>query len=386
MENKADMTYCAFCYERFKGHSAADTYLRALKRTREREEGGEPSSLLPAYDIPDEKSFTPPQLQQTTTAFSWSKEFRNLKTLAVRYWRPAFILIGGIALFLFIENAIDPATRFHYFGTRFTYSFPFSTPVTYICGYTTEATRWSERAQQMDTPLGDIKIEEVGTIHVQEVQENKKSLPLIEVASNNWLINVHTKNGVKSSIVPENSPSLIASHFALDKHGEVIRRQYGPSTRMARNAVFISPRWPTGRIKEKQTWDDAAEWSDPLEGWTIFWSAQRHWHVEGLAPCGENTCALLVYEADLTPRMSEQPNWMHNVAWVRAVIHATGDVIFDMTQHQVVSHHLTYETTLRGMIPDLSEIPAAMRVGRRAFHTRGEIIFTLKNQTSIQRQ
>ena len=378
--NPPNAEFCSLCQESFKKHrhSAADTYLRAMAKARERERGKEGK---PAVQPDEAAEPAKPFIPWLDIAVA-GKALRQAGTWIVRYRRPLGMLLAGLCLFLFIETAMDPATRFRWLGSRLTYNFA-GPPVTYIAGSAHELTRWSERAGQMDTPLGDIKIEEIGTVSVQAQGAKKKSS--VEIQCRNWLVNILRAKKTASRLLAPGSEDLASSFIELDKHGRILRRRQGPSIRVAKSAAFLAPALPNRRLKEKSAWTDTADWIDTLDGWTFRWTAERRWLAAGVEPCGENTCVRLVYEAWLKPQIVNQPAWMTGSKWRLARLQGTGEVLFDTARHEVLAHQLNYEGVLRATLSDLGQIPAALRVGRRAFHTAGEIIFRLKSRVSLRR-
>jgi hypothetical protein len=378
MKNADGATYCAFCYERFGGRSAADTYLQAMKRVRALENNGEtptePSSVEP----------TPAPRPRDRSKATRRLIFFNLSKFFRRFWRPLGLLAAGVLTLFFIQSSLNPVIRFHYFGGRLLYAFPAQKPSTYIFGSTTDAVRWSERGGQMDTPMGDLKIEDIGTVDVQGIAQDKKTTG-VTVTSKNWLLNIHRHKGLESHLLSNQPQFLSPSYFHLDAHGSAAQRQQGASIRVAKSVAFLAVTFPSQRISEKTRWSDQAQWTDALDGWAVTWSTVRRWQVVGPVECGKDLCVQLHYETVLTPHIQNQPPWMHGAAWESGAGHGTGDLVFNLTQKMMVSHHMNYVATLRAGVPDVGLIPAGMRVGRRAFHSRGEIIFNLKNSSSLQR-
>jgi hypothetical protein len=378
MENGASLQHCEFCHAKLRGHSAAENYLAHMRRAKEREDAEE--GVEAKKPAPKTKYSSP-----SSPPIEWGATLRKGTQWMVTYRRPLLILATGLLTFILIELSFDPGLRFRYLGTHLTYAFSPKAPTSYIVGSTIDIERWSERSGQLDTPMGTLKIEELGTVNVSAKGATRKGVELT-VASNNWLLNVHREKGLESHPLSDMPALLTPAHLWLDGKGRLIRRQQGESIRVAKSTQFLAPLFPKGRVREGQTWTDTSDWIDALDGWTLYWSAERTWRAEHPVPCGDDTCILLTYTATLTPQMTSQPGWMTDVDWQpQDTIQGTGELVFDTANHQVLSHHVEYNALLRARIQNLSQIPRELRVGRRAFPTAGEIVFNLKNRIALQR-
>src|SRR5689334_2792983 len=122
-ENPAGAEYCEMCYEKFH-RSAAETYMRAMKRAREK--GGYEPLPMPTEHAPQ------PAPQAVSEPIPWAKIGGETRTFLVRFWRPLLLLASGLALFLLIGNVVSPETQFRYLGMRLVYRFSTDAPVRYI--------------------------------------------------------------------------------------------------------------------------------------------------------------------------------------------------------------------------------------------------------------
>lgn len=374
MDNPSKAEHCAFCYERFRNVSAADTYLKAIRRVRDKERMAEPAPVEPAAPSPSKI----PSIQ-----IPWDHLRQSLRQGFSRYGKAGAAVLGGLLFFLLIEEGLDPATRFHYLGAQLTYA-PSPKPLTYVTGSSAETRRWAERSGQMDTPLGDVHGTEVGTIKVESHKTQDKT-ELLTVSSNNWMLTHGAGTVAAGHVLNNGTPLLAAATMELDRRGRVIHRHEGASIRMARSMQLLVPQWPAKRLRAGDTWTDATDWSDTLEAWTFHWAVVRHWRLADPTPCGDHLCVRMTYDAVLTPHIADAPQWMAHAHWAIAPLTGSGEAVFDMTAHQMVSHRVEYAGVVRAAIADLSDIPSELRVGHRAFHVAGEIIFDLKNSLSLQR-
>jgi len=374
MDNPQQAEHCAFCYERFRNVSAADTYLKAMRRARDKERSAEGVPVEPVAP----SHATTPAIQ-----IPWDRLMRSFRQGLSRYGKAGAAVLGGLLFFLLIEEGLDPAVRLHYVGARLTYA-PSPKPLTYVTGSTVEARRWAERSGQMDTPLGDVRATEVGTIKV-ESHKTKNKTELLTVSSNNWMLTEGEGTIASGHVLNNGTPLLSPATIELDRRGHVLHRRPGASIRMARSLQLLTPPWPAKRLRLGATWTDTTDWSETLDAWTFRWTVVRRWRLADPAPCADHFCVRMTYDAVLTPHIADAPHWMAHAHWALTPLTGSGEAIFDTTAHQMVSHRVEYAGVVRAAIDDLSDIPSGLRVGRRAFQAAGEIIFDLKNNLSLQR-
>lgn len=379
-ENDAVAEYCTFCHAPFKKkmHSAAETYLKAMKRHRETTPIEELNN--PAAPSAQGKPPAPPLLPKV----DWAGYAQGAWNLVMAYRRPLALFVAGLLLIAGVLFISSSGFWFSTLGAKPGYHFSPKASPSYIVGFQSQIKRWAERQGQLDTPMGEIKIEEIGTLSTESVGGKTKSSSAVRLRDREWLIAVHRSDRTDSKTYPGRTTADPAG-ATLNASGQVSAR-HAETPRLAKSAAFLFIWFPTSRLKAGRTWNDTVEWIDTLGGWTVRWRALRQWRVIGLVPCGEKPCVQIAYRAELTARDFTAPDWMSEARWsVASPVVGQGEVVFDTQHHQLVSHSLDYAATLRASVRDLGRIPSDLRVGSRVFHTAGEVVIDCKNRVSLQR-
>ena len=218
-KSRARHLLCEFCFERFRGHSAASTYIQAMQRARAA--GGTKDAF------PSDQQASAPSAPSIDFSAGQSGPRRAVWGIYPRFWRPLIVLTAGFLLLFFIQEGLNPVIRFHYFGARLTYAFSAKTTLTYVFGSTTTAGRWSERGGQMDTPLGDLKIADVSTVKILGTPEKHPKTTPVSLSSTNWLLEIYRKKGLESHLLSrQRNPLPLHASFL----GGYPRRHHAPST------------------------------------------------------------------------------------------------------------------------------------------------------------
>lgn len=371
--NPKGVTYCGMCYEVFNS-SAAKTYLRTVRAQNRQAELEENAPII---DI--DKNFK--KLDAAFDKVNWIGAGLWIKNFATTYKKPLLVVLGFCVLAPLLFLIKETAT--HLQAYRFEYAFP--QPTRYLVGYHTTIKSWSERQGQLDTPLDDFKIDEVGNVIVQSETKTKKGPQTLSLRAEEWIQMSEGSSSV-SRPIPLNHPSLAPGTVLLDAKRRVAERRITATPRLAKGAAFILPSFPIGGTRAGRQFKQIVDWVELLGDWKVRWTGQLLWTVKGQAACGPNACTHLTYQATISPELWNVPDWARGqVGHPRFEGTAQGDVLFDAGNRRIFAHNFSADGTFRVPLNDLSRIPSELRVGRRVPEFPGVIVMQLHNQIDVRR-
>jgi hypothetical protein len=373
------------CYEVFN-RSAADTYLKAMKRERlESQDAAEAASSPVVRE-------TLQELQGTVKNVDWAGLGERLFPLLRKLW-PVFLIGAGlIAGGMTIRFLVRPALWYHLLGKKLSYAFPENDSLAFRVGMTEKIRSWSERDGRLDTPLEEFQVEELGNVFLAPEKSSAKDLAAARLRVKEWIQVVHDArrpagSGMSlSHTIPLNHPSLADAHLTLDKKGFLMERPSSGALRTGKAAVFLAPLFPTHRLRRGEEWTERIEWTDIFNDWKIHWAGTRRWAVGELEPCDGGNCLRLTYQADVQPQLWASPGWAAKAGrQIEPQMSAEGVVLFDAAHQRLASSTFSYDGILRIPTQDLGRIPRELRVGRRVKKTPGDIVIRFENIIDLHR-
>lgn len=363
------------CYEVFN-RSAAQTYLRAIRRQRREEDG-------PPPDEPEAKIKFQREVQASVfSRIDWATLANNLLAGLRKYWKvpiAALILlsVGTVALQL-----LSATFWYEHVGRKLTYAFPVKTPLVYLVGMKQNVKIWSERQGRLDTPMEKRSTDEMGNLVVQRLPAKGKTV--IQVSAREWIQILNEDQGSTSRNIPSKHPSLVPGKILLDKQGTVLERRANATPRIGKSLGFLALRMPKGMLKAGRTWSENVQWTDEFNGWKVAWAGKVTWTLGIPQPCRQGSCTPLTAMGDLRPTLVDTPVWATGaMGSVNGKASLQSRVLFDPGQKRLVSHAADYQGLLRVPIRSLERIPMELRVGRRV-KGPGEIALYIDGKVDLQ--
>jgi len=372
--NPPGATHCGMCYEVFN-RSAADSYMRSVRRERLQAQRQPPSATSSLQPVARE-------INDTIKNIDWAGLFRGLWGFVHHYRKSMGIVFAVAGVAILADFLSSPAVRFSAYGSRLTYSFKNQKKTKYLVGLQTNVKIWSERQGQLDTPIDQFQVDNIGNVFLQK-KDNSKDHALITMTPQEWIEIIRRGERTESRNIPLDHPTLAPMSVQIDGHGTLVQRYYRFSPRLAKSLDFLMPSFPRGTVRKGWAWTEPVQWVEMIGDWKIFWGGDLRWTVVGQANCGDTTCDQLEYQADLQPRLSSVPAWASGA--VRIVNYhgtASGLALFDAHHGRLFSNSFRYDGMLRIPISDLSRIPRTLRVGRRV-RGPGELVFDYKSRIEI---
>jgi hypothetical protein len=377
------------CMEVFN-RSAADAYLHAAKRERLESEDPEELDLKPTPDPVVRGAMD--QFLDTFKSIDWA-ELRNRTIPFIRKLRPVVLIGTGVVLFWILISFIFSASLwYHLLGKKLTYAFPSEGAPAFMVGMTDKIRSWSERGGRLDTPLEEFQVEELGNVFFEPESRATKNQTLVRLRVKEWIQVVHDEkqhsaSGIPlSHTIPLDHPSLSDAHIVLDKNGYLTDRRSPPSVRTGKVTPFLTPAFPSHRLRRGQKWTERVEWTDVFNDWKIHWAGTLQWTVGELEACSEGNCIRLTYQANVRPQLWASPAWaVKAVQQIEPQISTEGVALFDAAHRRLTSNTFSYDGILRIPIRDLGRIPRELRVGRRVKNASGDIVIRFENKIDLHK-
>jgi len=362
------------CYEKFM-HSAADAYLRSMRRAR-MQRGEVVDDKPQPTNAPARKGPASPSLSSLWKDLPWQDLKDTLREIGARYKR-VFLYIGiALLVGVGVQTLLDPQTRARLFGLKLAYT-PQPSPLNYLAGFQhTVDIRANRNTGDMYTPVDMFTTNELTNVRIEK---GRVRIP-------NLLLSIRRENRANDVVIAESHPTAQPMAFKMDADGNLTIKQRSAALRTNRVGEFVLPILPNHRIKPGQAWTEKVAWIDIAGDWRIRWDGQRRWQFEEIVPCGNHSCARLTYEASMTPRLFGRPSWMSRGKETAAVTAGRGEALFDLKTKTILSHTLTYAATIRATMANIGVIPYEKRVGSRTFNAPGELILELRNKIAVTKK
>lgn len=374
--NPQGVTYCQMCYE-VLNRSASFNIHHAIKQKKQKEEE---ATARPLADDP-----TVAAVREFLQQIDWNALSLFFKGLFHQYRKGFASVALGAAALGYLVYVLSPHTQHRLTGTRLEHHFSAKTPATYLVGFHTESKNWSERQGQLDTPLENIQSDETGSVKIEVIARSRKT-KTIKVHAREWINTEQTSHGRVTTTIVSTHPSLKAATVTLDKGGFVMERQNPLSLRLGRCLDFVLPRWPKGRHRRGDRWNEPVEWVEALGSWKIFWKGEFHWTLEDYETYDQVACAHLSYRAELTPHVWAAPPWAQGgIQGIRFSGQGKGDAYFDHKVSRLFANTFSYEGTLTLPITNVGRIPRKQRIGRKVAEVPGDIMIQFKNKVEIRK-
>jgi hypothetical protein len=377
--NPPGSPYCGLCHE-VLSRSAARTYLEATHRARRHAEPKADPALATA-DMKDSMA----QVVSVIKEIDWKPRVQKACEFVFRHKK---IFLYGLAACLtwgLIRYLFSPSFRVTVFGHRLMMEVPRNRSLQYLVGLQTEIKMWSEFQGRLDTPMANSKSNEMGRVEIERAPQVAKTPIPLKVRVLEWIQVFSDGQSTQSHSIAPNHPTIAPGKVLLDREGRVLERRVGITPRLGKSISFLFPRFPKGALRSDTNWEEPVEWVETLGEWKIHWFGKLQWTLHDPAPCHQETCSRLTYQAHLSPSLSEVPDWAKG-----AVRHATleglstqGEADFDGRHRRLVSNVFAYEGTLRMPITNLARIPWGMRVGHRV-RGAGELLLFFKNKIDLR--
>jgi hypothetical protein len=285
------------------------------------------------------------------------------------------------------RSLLDPNLWYHLFGRNLTYAFSDKTPAAYMVGLSQDIQCWSERQGRLDTPMEKYRVEDIGNVFFEKRKTAQKNRFLAALKPREWIQVIHDAQGTASHDIPLNHPSLIEGRAIFAKKGTLVERHAKLSPRLSKALIFLTPAFPPGPLRHGRTWTEPVEWLDVYNDWKVDWIGTLHASLGELEPCGRGTCARVIYQAELRPRLWDAPSWAGKTArTARGKIATEGTALFDVNAQALVSNLFSYEGLLYVPIADLGLIPWELRIGRRVKDVPGDIVIRIQNKIDIRKE
>ena len=375
--NPAGATHCNMCYEVFN-RSAAQTYLQLIRRKRRKSESADPE---PEAVIKSQRVVA--ETRNFLSEIDWGGIARQGVLVARQYWRWAAAGAGLIVTWMFISFLFSASLWYHLLGKKLLYAYPEKETTQYLVGMKQHIKIWSERQGRLDTPMEDVKSDEMG--NVMFASTAGKVTRTVHLHVREWIQVLTDAAGSTSHTIAKDHPSLAGARLLLSKKGNILERHYVLAPRLGKSIPFLTPRFPKGSVRHGKTWDEDIEWLDAYDDWLINWSGTLHWTAGELEDCGTDTCVKLTYTADLKPRLRKSPEWAGQAATsAQGEASSEGQVLFDASHRRLVGNLFSYDGLLRIPISKLERIPWELRVGRRV-KGPGEIMIRFENKIDVRK-
>lgn len=378
--NEPGQPYCQMCYEPFN-HSAAKSYLHAMKKERrEEEKAAQESSARQALHSLDEAMTS---LGAAVDQAELRRMLAKGRTLLQRFrWalRGLGVLMGLGLVILFGQKLYA-----HFRLYRLAYDYRDSPSVQMLVGFHSEIRCWAERQGRLDTPMLTEKVDNLGNVVIELQSRPKEKAQNLSIRVVQWVQMADRNGRSENKTLPANHPSLAPGHLLIDKKGNLQARQYVLTPRLGKSAEFMFPAFPKDGLKYGQTWTLPMRWAEGIGEWAVLWSGEAQWTLKERIRCGDDTCAHLTYSANLAPKLVGRPSWSANATGspnYRGQMN--GSVLFDLNQHRVIDNHMTHSGQLRIPINDLGLIPREQRIGRAVDNISGELLVDFQNRVELR--
>jgi hypothetical protein len=361
------------CYEVFN-KSAADRYLHEQKRARMEREGTPPPSSTPPPNgapSPEDSSFSLPippvgrKIGEQLEKVDWEAAMVWMSTVPIQFvktYKKEFgLAVAVIFMGVLTVTYSTPTQRMKMFGAQMRYHVPPNASLGYLVTSGTQIKSWSERDNRLDTPLGTIQKDEMGTVKLSSGPPQKKNSK-VWLKAQEWIVN---QSGTMIQNIPMTHPSFKTSQIVIDHQGKIVNRETNYSVRSGRILPFLVPRWPAKAQRVGRTWAEPVEWMENIGDWKILWKGQLRWKVLGFEILDGRQCVRLTYVAQVTPTLRDSPFWAKGA--VKQVVYrgtAGGEVFFDVKKRQLYTNSFSQEGTLTLPISNIYRIPDDLRVGR----------------------
>jgi hypothetical protein len=376
--NPQGATHCSMCYEVFN-RSAAETYLRTVKRDRllreKQENSGSSINIAGALQ----------NVGQAVQTVDWSGMIGSLIHLIRRNKRYALIA-GGIAASILLALLLTSSevSRLLY-GSRLAYRFSPKAATGYLIGFQTDLKSWTEKNGRLDTPVEDKNFQEIGNVTVQAIKISRVETRLTAIA-NEW-IQIVTSGGKSSTrTFPRAHPSLAPRSVSVDKRGVIQHREDPPLPRMAASMHFLLPSFPSTKLRDGRGWREPVRWVEMIGDYKICWTGEFLWRLDGQVPCGADTCDQLSYDAQVQPQIWGGPAWaasgFHQASFTGT---SQGTAVFDSRRGRLLTNTFSYDGSFRIPLADVGQIPITIRIGRYV-HGAGALILRVSSKTDIRKQ
>ena len=297
----------------------------------------------------------------------------------------AFLILIGLSIGIFgLLYYLSPVTRLELYGTRLDHKVALARPTNYLWGWQAHVKSWTERDGQMDTPLADETMEEVSTFRIDR-QPGTMTQNVLVVKPQEWISSLESAGDFKNQTIPSTHPSIAPGRIILDKQGTLLERSAGAAWRTARALQFLFPRFPKGFLRRGNTWTEPLEWTETINDWTLGWKGDLRWSVKDFETLNDQPCARLVYEAALSPSLLKEVFWAKGSS--RDVQYSGknhGEAIFNVQEKSMVSNTFAYEGTLKIHIPNLENVPEALRVGAPITHSEGDVVLQVNDKMDLR--